>query len=62
MCALAGHGTLAERLLRPCMGREEHWHQSSPCGKVSLGQTAHWHGEYTLQKDHIDRHIAVRAV
>ena len=45
-----------------CVGREEHWHQSAPCRKVSLGQTAHWHSEHTLQKDHIDRHIALRAV
>ena len=44
--------------MRPCVGREEHWHQSTPRGKVSLGQTAHWHSEYTLQNDHIDRHIA----
>ena len=43
--ALAGNGSLAERILRPCVGREEHWH-----------------GEYTLQKGHTDRHIAPRAV
>ena len=36
--------------------------ESTPCGKVSLGQTAHWHSEYTLQKGHTDRHIALRAV
>ena len=23
--ALAGNGSLAERILRPCVGREEHW-------------------------------------
>ena len=35
---------------------------STTCGKVSLGQTAHWHSEYTLQTGHTDRHIALRAV
>ena len=43
--ALAGHGTRAERRLRPLRGRDEHWHH-----------------EYTLQKGHTDRHIALRAV
>ena len=25
--ALAGNGSLAARILRPCVGREEHWHR-----------------------------------
>ena len=44
--ALAGHGTRAS--IAPLRGRDEHWHH-----------------EYTLRKDHIDhieRHIALRAV
>ena len=35
---------------------------SAPCGMVSLGQTAHWHSEYTLQKGHTHMRIALRAV
>ena len=50
--ALAGHGTRVERLLRPCVAGTGTGTTSTPCGKVSLGQTAHWHSEYTLQKGH----------
>ena len=59
---LAGHGTLAERPLRPCVAGTSTGTTSTPCGKVALGQTAHWHSEYTLQKGNTDRHIALRAV
>ena len=59
---MAGPGTLAERLLRPCVGWEEHWHHEYTPRKGLTWPDSPLHSEYTLQKDHIDRHIALRAV
>ena len=37
--ALAGNGSLAERILRPCVGREEHWRLGGPHAGFALNLT-----------------------